>query len=129
MLRMIQGNRNQEHKGYQGARQGRPYPIRKTTARRMVRAPLAGALVPIALDSIPAPPANALDSFVLLPFALIPVAPMGKTTARRMVRAPLAGALVALVALLPIALLPIAQDPIPSTWRLACPRAMHPSRS
>src|SRR6266568_2757817 len=37
------------------------------------------------------------------------------------------GGPVALVALLPIALLPIAQDPIPSTWRLACPRAMHPS--
>ena len=75
MQRMLQGNRYQEHKGnqsYQGARQGRPYPIRKTTARRMVGAPLAGALV---------------------------------------------------------ALLPIAQYPIPSTWRLACPRAMHPSRS
>src|SRR6266567_5617760 len=111
MQRMLQGNRNQEHKGswdkgsqsYQGDRQGRPYPIRKTANRRMVRATLAVAL----------------GSFPLLPFALIPVAPMGKTTARRMVRAPLAGALVALVALLPIDLLPIAQDPIPFTWRLA----------
>ena len=118
---MLQGNQYQEHKGswdqgnqsYQGDREGRPYPIRKTANRRMVRATLAVAL----------------GSFPLLPFALIPVAPMGKTTARRMVRAPLAGALVALLALLPIVLVPIAQDPIPSTWRLACPRAMHPSHS
>ena len=90
------------------------------------------ALLPTALVSIPPPPANAPSLFVLNPFPLILVAPMRKNTARRMVGAPLAGALVALVALLvllPIALQLLALDPIPSTWRLACPRAMHPSHS
>ena len=99
MQRMLQGGRKQSYQG----------------ARALV------ALLPTALVSIPPPPANAPSLFVLNPFPLILVAPMRKNTVRRMVRAPLAGALVAL--------LPIAQYPIPSTWRLACPRAMHPSRS